>query len=668
MVASIFGTGVSALTSAQLGLATAEHNIANLSTPGFTRQQTIQAARQPQFTGAGYIGQGVDVNSVKRVYSDFLGKQLLQEQGLSSQLSAHYAQIKQIDNMLADPNSGMAPAIQEFFSAVNNVTNTPESQAARQGLINNANSLTSRFQSINQRLVDLNNGVNSQVGNSITNINSYAKQISSLNQSIVVASAAANGQPPNDMLDQRDHLVGQLNQEIKASVVTQSDGSYSVFVGNGQSLVLGSKAFAMKAVLSPSDPSKVDIAYVNHDGGTTRIQQNSLHGGTLGGLLAFRDKTLTQTQNALGRVAMSIAGTFNEQHKLGQDLKGEMGINFFNKPQPLVISNTANQGRATLTASVRSIEDYSALSGSDYELKYNGGESYTLTRLSDNTVTNFPDCLPETPVEGLTFSFDNDDNVKAGDKFMIRPTLNGARDMAAAISDPDQIAVALPVRSQASLKNLGSGKVSEATVNPPSNPVVNSAKKSAAGDSSDSMDTHPIGELQDPVSIVFNYPATSYVVHGVGEETEGEEAVDIPYTPGEDISYNGWTVKISGAPAAGDVFTIGSNTAATADGRNGLVLASLQTRNTMAGGSTSYQGAYSQLVSDIGNKTRELEVTSKAQASMVEQTKQTQQNLSGVNMDEEAANLIKYQRAYQAAGKALQIANTMFDTVLSIGR
>ena len=155
MATSIFGTGISALNSSQLGLATAEHNISNLNTPGFTRQQTVQAARQPQFTGAGYIGQGVDVSTVKRVYNEFLDKQILQEQGLSSQLDAHYAQIKQIDNMLADPNSGMAPAIQEFFSAVNNVANAPESQPARQAIINNANALTGRFQSINQRMVDL---------------------------------------------------------------------------------------------------------------------------------------------------------------------------------------------------------------------------------------------------------------------------------------------------------------------------------------------------------------------------------------------------------------------------------------------------------------------------------------------------------------------------------
>lgn len=662
MATSIFGIGVSALNSAQTGLATAEHNIANLTTPGFTRQQTVQAARQPQFTGAGFIGQGVDVNNVTRVYSEFLGKQVLQEQGLSSQLDTHYSQIRQIDNMLADPNSGMAPAIQEFFSSVNNVTNSPESLSVRQAMIDNANALGSRFQSINQRLVDLNDGVNSQIKNAVVDINSYAKQISTLNQNIVLAHAA-NGRQPNDLLDQRDQLVTDLNKVVKASVVKQSDGSFSVFIGNGQSLVVGAANFSLKAILSPGDPSKLDVSYVNHDGSTSIIQQSSLNGGTLGGLLAFRDKTLTNTQNSLGRVAMGISGTFNEQHKLGQDLNGDLGVDFFTKPMPFIISNTSNQGSASVTAEVVATGDYSALSDSDYELKYNGGSSYTLTRLKDNKITEFPDNLPEDPVDGLTIRMT--EGAVAGDKFTIRPTVNGARDMVAAVSDPAKIAVAIPVRTQASLKNLGTGKVSEATLNRP--PPI----------SPDPL--HPVTDVnvQQPVLITFNKPPTSYRVSGAGttppvdpnaNPDEVPCEIDIPYVPGQDITYNGWTVKITGAPAAGDVFAVGSNTAATADGRNGLLLSGLQTQNIMIGGTTSYQGAYSQIVSDIGNKTRELEVTSKAQASMVEQTLQSQQTLSGVNMDEEAANLMRYQRAYQAAGKALQIANTMFDSILSLQR
>jgi flagellar hook-associated protein 1 FlgK len=330
-------------------------------------------------------------------------------------------------------------------------------------------------------------------------------------------------------------------------------------------------------------------------------------------------------------------------------LNGVLGTNLFSQAVPLVSSNTNNTGTAVVSASVVAGTDYTALTGSDYTLRFNGGTSYTLTRMSDNLVTNFA-TLPLTPVDGLTLS--TTAGAVAGDSFLIRPTVNGARDIAPVITDPAKIAAASPVRSNAAIANLGTGKISAATVNQP-NPVTPNP-------------AHPLTDLnlQQPVTITFT-SATTYNVTGIGT---GLPVVGAAYAAGANISYNGWTVQISGTPTATDTFTIGSNINATTDGRNALTLAGLQTQNTMAGGTTSYQGAYSQLVSYVGNKTRELEVTSQAQTSMVEQSVQALQSFSGVNLDEEAANLLRYQRAYQAAGKALQIANTMFDTILSIGK
>lgn len=635
MAGSILGISVSALNAAQVGLATTEHNIANANTPGFNRQTVELAVRPAQFTGSGFIGQGVDAVTVKRAYNEFLGRQVLQEQGLASQLNTYYTQIKQIDNMVADPNAGLSPAIQEFFSAVNNVSNNPESVPARQSMISGANFLTSRFQSLNQRLTDLNSSVNSQIGYSVTQINSYAKQISTLNQNIVIAQSG-NGQQPNDLLDQRDQLLTQLNKEIKATVVKQSDGSFSVFIGNGQPLVVGSQTFSLTTQTSAADPTKLDVAYVNYNGSTSAIQTSSLQGGNLGGLIAFRDEALANTQNALGRVAMAVAGTFNEQHKLGQDLSGALGGNFFAQPSPQVTSNTNNTGTAVVTASVATGADYTALTGSDYLLRFNGGTSYTLTRLSDNLVTNYAAGLPATPVDGLTLS--TTAGAVAGDSFLIRPTVNGARDIAVSATDPAKIAAAAPVRSNATLTNIGSGTITAATVNPPT----------------------PNANLQVAVTLTFTSPTTFTVAGAV--PAVGAQA----YTPGQNITFNGWTVQISGTPAATDTFTVKSNTNATSDGNNALLLAGLQTKNTVAGGTTSYQGAYSQLVSYVGSKTRELEVTSQAQTSMVEQSVAAQQSFSGVNLDEEAANLLRYQRSYQAAGKAMQIANTLFDTILNL--
>lgn len=652
MGTDIFGVSVSALNTAQIGLATTEHNIANANTSGYSRQIVVQAARPAQLTGAGYVGQGSDVGLVKRVYDEFLSNQVVQEQGTSAQLNTYYAQIQQIDNMLADPNSGMSPALQDFFGAVSSVASAPDSMPARQTLLSNAQVLTSRFQSMNQRLTDINDSVNGQITASVTTINSYAKQIAALNQNVVTATAQSGGKPPNDLLDQRDQLISQLNQEIKTNVVKQQDGSYNLSIGNGQLLVVGAQAFSMLTVQSLNDPTKLEVAYGTASGTVIRMQQSGIQGGNLGGLLNFRNLSLDAAQNSLGLVAMGLAGTFNQQHQLGQDLNGALGGNLFIQPVPVVNKNLANTSLVVPTASV---SDYSKLTGSDYALSYDG-TNYTLTRLSDNTATTYASAAPATTSinitnsDGLTISIPN--GVSAGDSFTIRPTVNGAFGIAVAITDPAKVAAAAPIRTNAASANSGTGNISAGTVNAPPPVTVDPA--------------HPLTDLnlKQPVTITFTSP-TTFNVTGTGV---GLPAVGIPYTAGNDITYNGWTVQISGAPAANDTFTVGANPNATSDNRNALLLGGLQTRNTLIGGTASYQGVYGQMVTQVGNKTRELQVTSTAQDTMLQQTIQAQQSVSGVNLDEEAANLLRYQRAYQAAGKAMQIASTLFDTLLSIGR
>jgi flagellar hook-associated protein 1 FlgK len=345
----------------------------------------------------------------------------------------------------------------------------------------------------------------------------------------------------------------------------------------------------------------------------------------------------------------------NHQHQAGQDLNGELGGDFFDAPTPAVYSNTLNKGNGVVTATIDTPEGYAALTGDDYKLRFDGGSRYTLIRMSDNRETVFESGLPETPVEGLTLH--TTPGAMPGDTYMIRPTVNGARDINVAVTDPSKIAAGLPVRTNASLSNRGSGRIADGTISPrTSNP--------------DPMHPTTDANLLNPVTIRF----TSATTFDVFDARAGANiATAVPYVEGGEISFNGWKSQITGAPAEGDTFTIGPNTNATADGRNALAISDLQTKNTLAapeGGAptTTFQGAYAQWVSDVGNKTRELQVTSTAQTSMAEQSVATQQSFSGVNLDEEAANLMRYQRAYQAAGKAMQISNVLFDTVLDLGK
>lgn len=638
MGSNLFSSALSGMNSAQIGLATAQHNIANASTPGFSRQEVVLGARMPQSLGGSFIGQGVDVVGIKRIYNEFLTTQVRQEQTQASYLSSYHSMMRQIDNLVADPVAGVSPAIQEFFNAMNGVANSPESIPARQTLLGSAQFVVNRFQAIDQRLTDIADGLTSQISSSVNIINTYAQQIAALNTNIKRAEAASGGgQLPNDLLDQRDQIINLLNKEIKVSVLAQSDGTASVFIGNGQPLVINEQAMSLRVVQSSVDPSKVDISY-QAGGKLIPMQQSSLQGGNLGAFLAFRDQSLEPARNALGRVAIGMADSINRQNQMGQDLNGVLGGNIFNAAAPRVDKGALNTGNASVSAL---ISDISALTTSDYQLRYDGA-NYSMLRLSDNAITDLGATLSNDVVDGVTFNLAAG-VMNAGDTFLIRPTANAARDIRVLSNDPARIAAAAPMRASAAMTNTGSASISSGTVNVP-------------------LPLH--ANLQDPVSIVFDTPPTTFTVTGAVPAVVGSVA----YTPGADISYNGWTLQISGTPSAGDTFNVVQNTNATGDNRNALLMVGLQIQNLLANGTASFQGAYGQLVGEVGSKTHELDLTNQAQINMLAQTVTAQQAVSGVNLDEEAANLLRYQQAYQASGKVMQIASTLFDTLLSLGR
>ncbi|SEK70107.1 flagellar hook-associated protein FlgK [Nitrosovibrio tenuis] len=636
---SIFGIGLSALNAAQHGLLVASHNVSNAATPGYTRQQIVQSANQAQGTGSGFIGQGVQIDSVKRAYNQFLANQVAQAQTESSQLDTYLSQMKQIDSLLADPSGqlGLSPALQDFFASVQGVATHPSDIASRQSMLSNAEVLVRHFQSMNDRLDEIQGGVNTQIENSVSLINTLAERIAKLNETIGLAEGAAGAQPANDLRDQRDELVNQLNQETRAKVVVQGDGAYSVFIGAGQALVAGPKSFQLDTIASPTDAHRLEIAY-GSGGNSVPIKESALDGGKLGGLLQFRNEAIDAVRNGLGRLAIGLAGTFNAQQALGQDVQGNAGGAFFTSPSPSVTPSIKNGGSAVISAD---IVNHSALTVSDYRLRFDG-TLYTLTQITNGiegaaqTFATFPQT-----VDGVRLSLTSGATA-AGDEFLIRPTVNGAGQIGVAIQDTSLIAAAAPIRTDAQLANTGTGRISAGTVNapPPTDP-----------------------NLKQPVTITFT-SATTFDVNGVGTGNPG----GIIFVRGNPISFNGWTVQITGSPKPGDTFSIGPNTRGADDNRNALLLGALQTRSVLAGGTATYQAAYGQVVSLVGNKARELEVTSKAQTALLSQTQALQQSESGVNLDEEAANLLRYQQAYQAASKVIQTASQMFDTLLAVMR
>lgn len=644
MASSILGIGVRAINVAQMGLATTEHNISNVNTPNFHRQQIVQNTTIPFGTGAGWLGQGVQTDTVKRIYSEYLDNQVLSTSAQSAYYDAYAFQAQQIDNLLGDPNSGVTPALQEFFTGVQTVANDPASVPARQSLLSNAQALVARFSSVNDRLRDIRTGVNTQLTALTDEINAYSSQIADINGKIVIAQAT-NRQPPNDLLDQRDQLIAELNDRVRATVVKQTDGTYNIFVGNGQALVVGGSSYQLGTAQSADDPERLDVVYKVAGTGQILINQNDLTGGKLGGLLAFRRDTLEKTQNELGRVALTLAETFNNQHKLGQDLQGALGAAFFNiaSTSPTVKANSNNTSAAVLSGTLDTTNaGAAALTTSNYRLTYVSATStYDVLDITNNTTTSVAAASIGTAVPGVTLSMSGTPN--NGDSFLVLPTRYGARDLGVAISNVNLIAAAAPIRTAAGTGNTGTATIDAGAV-------------TATG----GLPTAAVTLTYDSGTQTFSTASTDAAWNGLTVPSSGT------YTSGATISVGGISFSISGAPANLDTFTISPNTGGVADGRNALLLANLQTSNMVAGGTTTYQGAYSQMVSEVGTKTHEIQINSKAQATLLSQTKQSQQELSGVNLDEEAANLLRYQQAYQAAAKVTQIASSLFDTILNL--
>jgi flagellar hook-associated protein 1 FlgK len=344
-------------------------------------------------------------------------------------------------------------------------------------------------------------------------------------------------------------------------------------------------------------------------------------------MLQFRSEMLDPAQNALGRVATGLAMTFNDQHREGMDLNNALGGDFFSYADAVVTARGTSAGTVSAT-----ITDANALTTSDYVVSYDGA-NWTVTRLSDNSAV--------ASGAGPTFSVDGIDitvggTPAAGDSFLVQPTAAGASGLSVAIADAREIAAAAPIRASRALANTGNASIS-------------------AGSVLDATDAN----LLNTVTIDF-VSSSQYQINGAGPL--------IAYTSGADIDVNGWRVQITGTPQAGDTFTVESNAGGSADNRNALLLSGMQKQLTLANGTASYQDAYGQIVADVGSRTRAAEINRDAQSAILDQAVAARESVAGVNLDEEAANIVRFQQAYQAAAQIIAVSDTLFQTLLGAVR
>ncbi len=648
MAVGLLGTAVSGLQAFQRNLETTSHNISNVDTEGYSRQRVDLESRPGTPSGAGFIGSGVDARATERLFDDFLSAQVRSSTSANAQLQAYHEFASLVDNRLADSNTGLSPVIQEFFNAVQGLADDPASIPSRQVVLSQADILVDRFQTLNQHFEDLRTRLNGEIDNLLHEINSRTAAIADLNDGIQRARALAGGQEPNDLLDKRDQLINELAEQVAVTVLEQDDGSVNLLMGNGQALVVGSTAVTLSTQPDALDPSHSEIL-----AGSVPITQ-SLVGGRIGGFVEFREQILDPSQNALGRVAVGIAQDFNSQHGLGLDLDGNLGGDFFQLPAIQVLPDRNNTlPGATVTAAYSNSDD---LTTSDYSLRYDGGTNYTLMRLSDAQTFAVDTAVPASLAnDGFTLNIGV--GATMGDRFLIQPTRNGGAEIDRAITDVRRVAVAGAVRA---------GEFTDVNGIP-----TNTGTAVITQPSTSNTSNVPLSGVSANGSLRLTFDASSNQFNIVPDPAL---VGPLAYDPAADsagkaftlAAYGGMTFTLSGAPADNDAFVIADNSGAISDNRNGLLLAQLQTKNTLAGGTVNYQAAYGQVLSQVGTQTHQADINRKAQEGLLGQAREAMASVSGVNLDEEAANLVRFQQAYQASAQVISVADTLFQTLLGV--
>jgi flagellar hook-associated protein 1 len=624
-VADLLSTGVSGLRAFQRALDTTGHNIANASTPGYSRQRVELATRIPDRLGSYFLGSGVDVRTVERVYDSLLTGQLRGATSTLARLDTYASKASTLNSLFSDSTTGISAAMQRFMNALQGVSNEPTSTAARQVMLSEANVLRQRLQSYDSRLTELNSEINARLRVEADAISIAADGIAKLNEQIV-SQASLAGAASGDLLDARDRLITELSGHLSVSVTEQDDGAWNVFVGNGQSLVVGTRAEQFSTQRDAYDPERLVIAY-NAGSGSADLS-TSLSGGSLGGLLDFRRELLDTARNELGRIATGLAGAANAQHRAGMDLYSNLGGDLFSLGAAEVLPKGNNAGGATVAVTRSNV---GALTAVNYQVEFDGS-AWRMRRMDTGatvTMTGAGTVASPFVADGLSLVVSG--AAAAGDSFLVRPTAAAVRGLSVLITDASRVAAAAPIRGSAAITNGGDGAISAGEVLDAANP-----------------------QLRTSTNIDF-ISATQYSINGAGAFT---------YTPGAAIDANGWRVRISGAPAAGDRFTVTDNAGGTGDNRNMLALSDALGRGVFSAGTESISGAVTRLVGSVGVATNQARTGAEAQQVIASEVQASIDSSSGVNLDEEAANMMRYQQAYQAAAQIIRITQDMFDSLM----
>ena len=670
---NLLNLGVQGTQANKTTLSVIGQNITNVNTPGYNRQIANLTTLENQ--------RGVEVQSITRVTNDFLTRQLWADTAAYGRTDVFADMASELDDRLATGSTSVSTAMDNYFKALQNSVDDPTSLPNRELFVAESEALARRFNDLNSVVMRQNDTVNSNLESVASQVTRIANDIADLNSKI--AYEKSSNRPANELRDQRDQMIVELSELIDVRVVEQDSDEFSVFVANGEPLVIGGKSNELISVQGDPDRTKNDLALVI--AGSEVDISTRVTGGKLGGLLEYRSEVLDPTINELGRIAIAVSETMNNQHKLGMDLDGNLGGLIFNDVNSqaamtsrlmAVEGNTSNIKAATVE-----ITDVGKLSASDYEISFISRDDFTIERLSDGKrldlnqltkVTNADDLKTtdnayfedfdngkvEISIDGVRISMEVTNKFSRGDRFLVQPTRMGAEQFDTVVTDGRQLALASPIRITESADNKGTGEASVKITD-----IGAATFQSKAG------------EIKPPVDIVFsNDSPVTFTVYDMTnpnapvphEMPDTGPMVDQLFTPGQAIVLDGYEIEIRNQPVAGDRFSFGYNTGGVSDNSNALQLSNLQLADTVDGG--SYQDIYGRLIERVGTKTSVAVINRDASNSVLTATQESKSALSGVNLDEEAAKLVQFQQAYTASAQLISTSQKLFDTLIgSIG-
>ncbi|WP_455924990.1 flagellar hook-associated protein FlgK [Pseudomonas putida] len=680
---SLISIGLSGLNASQTALTVTSNNITNVSTAGYSRESTTSVAAAMQNVGVGFVGTGTTISDVRRIYNSYMDSQLQTTTALSADAATYSDNVSSLDSLLSDSATGISATLTSFFSALQTASSNPTDTSSRQLLLTSAQSLSNRFNSISSQITAQNAGINSQLTTLSGQVNDITKQIASLNQQITTASASGN--TPNSLLDARNEAVRSLNELVGVTVQTSSTGAYDVYLGTGQALVSGNTANTLSAAPSTTDKSQYALT-VNYAGYSTDVT-SVVSGGSIGGLLRYRSDVLNPAQNSLGQIALTVSDSINSQLGQGVDSNGNLGSSLFSsinsasaisQRSQASSNNSAGSGNLNVT-----IADTGALTTSDYQVTFTSATAYSVTR-SDGTNMGSYDLstTPAPQIDGFTLALSGNP-VAAGDSFKVTPTRNAASEISTTMTDASTLALGGALTGTASSSNSGTATFTQPSLTSTVD-IYDSTSKSAL--QAGLQNSAPVKLVFDAASstsgtqayTVYDSKGTSIGTGTIVPGSDNNLSISVPIVdssgnPVNDADGNPtsftFSTTVSGTPAANDSYTVALNTSGTSDNRNATALLALQTTATVGTGSStggiSFTAAYAGLVSGVGAQASQATTDASATSTVLTTAKANRDSVSGVNLDDEAAALVKYQQYYTAASQIIKTAQDTFTTLLN---